>query len=119
MKSAIAKKDIKSFNATFSKNDKFKVTRNALTISNLNDVATNWDAYSKINHNFSNVVKGELSKVTHQKSSGRCWGFAKHERLFQSGCWNCPWDNRIFSDLACHSDDRWRESFYRTQGKQA
>ena len=76
MKPSIAKKDIKSFQTTFSKNDKFRVTRNALTISNINDIATNWDAYSKINHNFSTVIKGQLDKVTNQKSSGRCWGFA-------------------------------------------
>ena len=76
MKPEILKKDIQSFKTNFTKNDKFKVTRNALTITNLNDIATNWDAYSKINHNFSNVVKGELSTVTNQKSSGRCWGFA-------------------------------------------
>ena len=57
MKPSIAKKDIKLFQTTFSKNDKFKITRNALTISNLNDIATNWDAYSKINHNFSDIIK--------------------------------------------------------------
>ena len=76
MKPEILKKDIKSFHSNFSKNDKSRVARNTLTITNLNDIATDWDAYSKINHNFSEVVKGELSKVTNQKSSGRCWGFA-------------------------------------------
>ena len=34
MKPAILKKDVKSFQSNFSKNNKFKVTRNALTISN-------------------------------------------------------------------------------------
>ena len=76
MNPSILKKDIKSFHSNFSKNDKSRIARNALTITNLNDIATDWDAYSKINHNFSEVVKGELSKVTNQKSSGRCWGFA-------------------------------------------
>ena len=35
-----------------------------------------WESYRKINHNYSHVVKHEMSKVTNQKASGRCWGFA-------------------------------------------
>ena len=112
MKSAIAKKDIKSYNATFSKNDKFKVTRNALTISNLNDVATNWDAYSKINHNFSNVVKGELSKVTHQKSSGRCWGFAGLNLMRISVCKKYKLKNFEFSQNYFMFFDKLEKSNY-------
>ena len=58
MKAAILKKDVKLFNSKFSKNKKFQVARNALTMTPLNDIATNWDAYSKVNYNFSNVIKG-------------------------------------------------------------
>ena len=64
------------------------MTRNALTISNLNDIATNWDAYSKINHNFSDIIKGQLGTVTNQKSSGRCWGFAGLNLMRISVCKN-------------------------------
>ena len=112
MKPEILKKDIKSFQSNFSKNDKFRVTRNALTISNLNDIATNWDAYSKINHNFSDVVKGELSKVTNQKSSGRCWGFAGLNLMRISVCKKHKLKNFEFSQNYFMFFDKLEKSNY-------
>ena len=35
----------------------------------------NWDEYRKIDHTFSNQITGEM-RITNQKSSGRCWGYA-------------------------------------------
>ena len=49
---------------------------NALTRSKLEDVTMDWDLFRTIDHNYSNIVKYEMGKVTNQKSSGRCWGFA-------------------------------------------
>ena len=112
MKSSIVKNDIKSFKANFSNNDKSRVARNALTISNLNDVATNWDAYSKINYNFSNIVKGELSKVTHQKSSGRCWGFAGLNLMRISVCKEYKLKNFEFSQNYFMFFDKLEKSNY-------
>ena len=34
-----------------------------------------WDEFRKIDHSFSETITGEM-KITNQKSSGRCWGFA-------------------------------------------
>ena len=112
MKPSIAKKDIKSFQITFSKNDKFKVTRNALTISNLNDIATNWSAYSKINHNFSTVIKGQLDKVTNQKSSGQCWGFAGLNLMRISMCKQHKLKNFEFSQNYFMFFDKLEKSNY-------
>ena len=112
MKASILKNDIKSFQTNFSKNDKSKVARNALTISNLNDIATNWDAYSKINYNFSNIVKGELSKVTNQKSSGRCWGFAGLNLMRISVCKKYKLKNFEFSQNYFMFFDKLEKSNY-------
>ena len=112
MKSSILKNDIKSFKTNFSKNDKSRVARNALTISNLNDIATNWDAYSKVNYNFSNVVKGELSKVTNQKSSGRCWGFAGLNLMRISVCEKYKLKNFEFSQNYFMFFDKLEKSNY-------
>ena len=34
-----------------------------------------WEYFRKIDHTFSDVISGEM-RVTDQKASGRCWGFA-------------------------------------------
>ena len=34
-----------------------------------------WDEYRKIDHTFSEQITGEM-KITNQRSSGRCWGYA-------------------------------------------
>ena len=76
MKANISKKNIDNFNSSYKNTSSNEIIRNALTQSNITKVAMNWDAYRKTNHVYSNVVKNEMSKVTNQKSSGRCWGFA-------------------------------------------
>ena len=76
MKSNISKTNIKSFKSTYNKTASNQIVRNALTQSNVLDVAMDWDAYRTTNHIYSHLVKDEISKVTNQKASGRCWGFA-------------------------------------------
>ena len=51
------------------------MARNAAIRGEITDLAMDWEAFRKIDHTFSDVVRGQL-KVTNQKSSGRCWGFA-------------------------------------------
>jgi len=72
----ISNKDIQEFRKSFDSCNHCKSTMNALTRSKLEDVSMNWDSYRTIDHNYSNVIKGEIKKVTNQKASGRCWGFA-------------------------------------------
>jgi bleomycin hydrolase len=76
MQNSISKTNIKKFNENFNSNPINKLSRNALTRSNLLDVAMNWDSFRKIDHNYSHIIPNEMKKVTNQKSSGRCWGFA-------------------------------------------
>ncbi len=66
---------IKTFKNKFLKNNKNTASRNALIKNDLANVALNWENFSQINHNFSNLIKKELP-VTNQMASGRCWGFA-------------------------------------------
>lgn len=56
-------------------NPQVRLARNASIKGNFADIALDWEAFRKIDHTFSDVVTGEM-KVTNQKSSGRCWGFA-------------------------------------------
>ncbi len=56
-------------------NPQIRLARNASIKGNFADIALDWEAFRKIDHTFSDVVTGEM-KVTNQKSSGRCWGFA-------------------------------------------
>ncbi len=66
---------IKSFKNKFLRNNKNTASRNALIKNDLANVALNWENFSQINHNFSNLIKKELP-ATNQMASGRCWGFA-------------------------------------------
>ena len=76
MKSAISKTDISKFDTDFKGCSARKISRNALTRTQINDIAMDWDAFRLIDHTYSDVIKSEMQKVTNQKSSGRCWGFA-------------------------------------------
>ncbi len=71
----ISLSSIKSFKNKFLRNNKNTASRNALIKNDLANVALNWENFSQINHNFSNLIKKELP-ATNQMSSGRCWGFA-------------------------------------------
>ncbi len=66
---------IKTFKNKFLRNNKNTASRNALIKNDLANVALNWENYTQINHNFSNLIKKELP-ATNQMASGRCWGFA-------------------------------------------
>ena len=76
MQAAISKTNIKSFKKMFKSNPSLRISRNALTRSNILDVAMDWDTFRGIDHTFSHIIPNEMTKVTNQKASGRCWGFA-------------------------------------------
>ena len=66
---------IKSFNKDCHSDYSLKLSRNAATHNEITDLAMDWDEYRKIDHTFSEQISGEM-KITNQKSSGRCWGYA-------------------------------------------
>ena len=76
MSKSITENQTKKFRKDFDSCGLCKVSMNALTRSKLEDVTMDWDRYRIIYHNYSNVIKSEKKKVTNQKASGRCWGFA-------------------------------------------
>ena len=76
MKDSISKKNISTFDEHFKSCPTHKISRNALTRSQINDIAMDWDAFRLLDHTYSNVIENEMDTVTNQKSSGRCWGFA-------------------------------------------
>ncbi len=75
MTRSINKQNINTFRDDFNKSDIYRLTRNALTRSELKKVAMDWDRFSSINHNFSNTISNELP-ATNQNTTGRCWIFA-------------------------------------------
>ena len=76
MQAAISKTNIKSFHQTFKSNTSLHISRNALIRNTILDVAMDWDAFRKVDHTYSHTIPNEIKKVTNQKASGRCWGFA-------------------------------------------
>ena len=76
MRDCISKTNISKFNKEFKNCPTCKISRNALTRSQINNIAMDWDTFRLTNHIFSDVITTEMKKVTNQKSSGRCWGFA-------------------------------------------
>jgi len=76
MHSAISKTNLNSFKKTFKNKPNLRISRNALTRNKMWDVAMNWDAFREIDHTYSHTIPNEMKKVTNQKASGRCWGFA-------------------------------------------
>ena len=48
---------IKTFKNKFLRNNKNTASRNALIKNDLANVALNWENFSQINHNFSNLIK--------------------------------------------------------------
>jgi bleomycin hydrolase len=71
----ITKKQINAFAKNVGTNPLVKMARNAAVRGEVTDLAMNWEAFRQIDHTFSETVSGEM-KVTNQKASGRCWGFA-------------------------------------------
>ena len=66
---------IKSYQRDSNSDKTLKLSRNAATHNEIIGLAMNWDEYRKIDHTFSNQITGEM-RITNQKSSGRCWGYA-------------------------------------------
>mgnify|MGYP006092012669 FL=1 len=76
MKNSISKTNLNNFNKAFSANKSAKISRNALVRSDINNIAMDWDGLRSVDHTYSDIVSNEMAKVTNQKASGRCWGFA-------------------------------------------
>jgi len=76
MSKNISINQVKKYQKEFESCSHCKISMNALTRSKLDNVTMDWDSFRTIDHNYSNVVKHEMPKVTNQKGSGRCWGFA-------------------------------------------
>jgi len=66
---------IKSYQENFNSDPLLKLSRNAATHNEVTDLAMDWGKYRRIDHTFSHQVTGEM-KITNQRSSGRCWGYA-------------------------------------------
>ena len=75
MKKSISFEMINQYQQICDKDEKLKISRNAATHNEVTDLAMNWNEFRKIDHSFSDLISGEM-KITNQKSSGRCWGFA-------------------------------------------
>ena len=75
MSTSVTLKTIQSYKDKIDKEDKIKIARNAAMRNEVTELAMDWEHFRKIDHSFSDVIKGEMP-VTNQKSSGRCWGFA-------------------------------------------
>lgn len=75
MSSNILLKSIKEYRKKANENPQVRLARNSSIKTNFVDIAMDWEAFRKIDHTFSDMVSGQM-KVTNQKSSGRCWGFA-------------------------------------------
>ena len=76
MDKTISSKQINIYRKNFSLSPLYESSMNALTRSKLEDVSMDWETFRTIDHTYSNVISSEMKKVTNQKSSGRCWGFA-------------------------------------------
>ena len=63
---------IKTFKNKFLRNNKNTASRNALIKNDLANVALNWENFSQINHNFSNLIKKNYLQQTrwHQVDVG-------------------------------------------------
>ena len=75
MDKSISMEMINKFQQTCDTDEKLKISRNAATHNEVTDLAMDWNKFRKIDHSFSDTITGEM-KITNQKSSGRCWGFA-------------------------------------------
>tara|TARA_B100002051_G_scaffold53977_1_gene49454 strand:+ start:1060 stop:2400 length:1341 start_codon:yes stop_codon:yes gene_type:complete len=76
MRESISKSNLNKFNQEFKKCSTHRISRNALIRSDINNVAMDWDGFRLLDHTYSDVISTEMEKVTNQKASGRCWGFA-------------------------------------------
>ena len=112
MKKSISQDTLKKFEIDFKKNKKLTISRNALIRSDINNVAMSWDGFNKIEHTFSDVISNEMSKVTNQKASGRCWGFAGLNLMRLSLAKKYKLDNFEFSQNYFMFWDKFEKSNY-------
>ena len=75
MSASLTLKQIEQFRNNFITEPRHLIPRNALSRGKFEDMAMNWEAFRTIDHSYSDTVKKEM-KVTDQKQSVRCWGFA-------------------------------------------
>src|SRR3990167_2359167 len=59
----------------FLESPRYRAMQNAVSRSDIQKIAMNWDRYATSSHSFSHTVSNELA-VTSQAQSGRCWIFA-------------------------------------------
>ncbi len=75
MNGTVTTKLYEQFARDFGADRQGKLAQNAAVQRDIRELAVNWETFRQIDHNFSEVITGELP-VTNQKKSGRCWGFA-------------------------------------------
>ena len=75
MPKALSHDMIKLFRKKTSQDSSLRLAQNAAVRNDIIDLAMDWEYFRKIDHTFSDIISGEM-RVTDQKSSGRCWGFA-------------------------------------------
>lgn len=66
--------DLESFNTSFDGDSRNLLVMNAVTKVDAREVALNRDAYNKVSHTYSHLIK--TGTATAQGSTGRCWMFA-------------------------------------------
>ena len=64
MRECISKTNISKFNKEFKNCPTCKISRNALTRTQINNIAMNWDSFKLIDHTYSNQISSEMKKVT-------------------------------------------------------
>ena len=74
-KASVTLKTLEGFRKDFLKDPKNIVAKNAVTRTDVHEVAMCRDAFSKVSHTFSEQVPLE-GKSTNQRQTGRCWLFA-------------------------------------------
>ncbi|MEE8437129.1 MAG: C1 family peptidase [Candidatus Neomarinimicrobiota bacterium] len=75
MKANISLKTTQKYRRKILNNKQVRLAQNAAVRGDIIDLAMNWETFRSIDHTFSHMTSGQM-KVTNQKSSGRCWGFA-------------------------------------------
>lgn len=65
---------IDNFSNSYNKNSYNKILSDAIIKSGVNDVSMSHESVANMHFDFSEEI--DVGKVTHQKSSGRCWMFA-------------------------------------------
>jgi len=75
MKVKISAQITQKYRQKILNNNQIRLAQNSAVRGDVIDLAMDWDAFRGIDHTFSHITSGQM-KVTNQKASGRCWGFA-------------------------------------------